>query len=285
MKVAITGSHGLIGSALATRLTTDRHDVVRVPRNHDAEIDVGALEGTDAVVHLAGVGIADKRWTEDHKKRVLESRVKGTERVADAIAAMTRPPTLLSASAVGYYGNRGSEELTEASSPGKGYLADVCVAWERATAAAESAGARVAHLRTGIVLTPTGGALGKQLPLFKAGLGGRLGGGQQYQSWIALADEVGAIVFALTHPEVRGAINLTAPNPVTNAEFTKALGRALHRPAVLAVPPVALKLAMGTQMAEEMLLSGAKVRPRALEHAGYRFQFPTLDAALTAILA
>ncbi|GAC1517802.1 MAG: TIGR01777 family oxidoreductase [Acidimicrobiales bacterium] len=284
MNVAITGSHGLIGSALAIRLEADGHGVVRVPRHADGQIDVRSLEGVDAVVHLAGVGIGDKRWTEAHKMRVLDSRVNGTERVAGAVAAMARPPALLSASAVGYYGDRGAEELTEASGPGEGYLAGVCVAWERATAAAEAAGARVAHLRTGIVLTPTGGALKKQLLLFKAGLGGRLGSGKQFLSWISLEDEIGAIVFALTHPEVRGAINLTAPNPVTNAEFTTALGRALHRPAFLAVPRPALKLALGTQMAEEMLLFGARVRPRALEQAGYSFAFPTLDGALRATL-
>ena len=284
MRVAISGSHGLIGSALGARLSGDGHEVVRVRRN-ESGLDVACLDGADAVVHLAGVGIGDKRWSDEHKKRVIESRVEGTTRVARAVASMDRPPALLSASAVGYYGDRGSEDLTEDSGPGRGYLADVCAAWERSTAEAESAGARVIHLRSGIVLTPAGGALKKQLLLFKAGLGARLGSGRQYLSWIALEDEVGAIVFALSQPEMRGAVNLTAPNPVTNAAFTKALGRALHRPAVLAAPPLALKLAMGSEMAEEMLLSGAKVLPRALEQARYPFRFPTLDGALASMFA
>lgn len=284
MKVAITGSHGLIGSALVRRLTTDGHDVVRVTRDQSGHLETSAIQGADAVVHLAGVGIADKRWSESHKQRVLESRVAGTTAVARAVAEANPPPPLLSASAIGYYGDRGSEDITEDSGPGTGFLADVCMAWEKATEAAEQAGSRVVHLRTGVVLTPEGGALKKQLPLFRAGLGGKLGSGRQWLSWISLEDEVNAILFALREPRVQGAINLTAPYPVTNAEFTEALGHALHRPAVLSVPTAALKVALGAQMTAEMLLAGAKVLPRALERAGFAFAHPTLEEALGALL-
>ena len=284
MKVAITGSHGLIGSALVRRLTADGHDVVRVSRDDSGHLETSAIHGVEAVVHLGGVGIADKRWTESHKRRVLESRVAGTAAVARAVADADPLPALLSASAIGYYGDRGSEVITEDSGPGTGFLADVCVAWEKATEAAEQAGARVVRLRTGLVLTPEGGALKKQLPLFKAGVGGKLGSGRQWFSWITLEDEINAIVFALREPRINGAINLTAPHPVTNAEFTKALGHALHRPTVLSVPPAALKVALGAEMAAEMLLAGAKVLPRALESAGFTFAHPTLEAALTALL-
>lgn len=284
MKVAITGSHGLIGSALVRRLTTDGHDVLRVARDDSGRLDTTAVHGVDAVVHLGGVGIADKRWSNAHKRRVLDSRVDGTTAVARAVADAEPPPLLLSASAIGYYGDRSSEEITEASGPGRGYLADVCVAWEKATEAAEQAGARVVHLRTGVVLTPAGGALKKQLPLFKAGVGGKLGSGRQWLSWITLEDEINAILFALREPRIEGAINLTAPHPVTNAEFTEALGHALHRPTVLSVPSAALKVALGAEMAAEMLLAGAKVVPRALESAGFAFAHPTLEQALNALL-
>lgn len=284
MKVAITGSHGLIGSALVRHLTADGDDVVRVSRDDSGHFDTSAIHGVDAVVHLGGVGIADKRWSNSHKQRVLDSRVEGTTAVARAVAEADPPPALLSASALGYYGDRGSEEITEESGPGTGFLADVCVAWEKATESAEQAGARVVHLRTGLVLTPEGGALKKQLPLFKAGVAGKLGSGRQWFSWITLEDEINAILFALREPRIEGAINLTAPHPVTNAEFTKALGHALHRPTVLSVPAAALKVALGAEFAAEMVLAGAKVLPRALESAGFTFAHPTLEEALAALL-
>lgn len=284
MKVAITGSHGLIGSALVGHLTADGHDVSRVTRDDSGRLDTSAIHGVDAVVHLGGVGIADKRWSDSHKRRVLDSRVEGTTAVARAVAEADPPPALLSASAIGYYGDRGSEDITEDSGPGTGFLADVCVAWEKATEAAEQVGARVVHLRTGVVLTPEGGALKKQLPLFKAGVGGKLGSGRQWFSWITLEDEINAILFALREPRIEGAINLTAPHPVTNAEFTKALGHAMHRPTVLSVPAAALKVALGAEMAAEMVLAGAKVLPSALQSAGFTFAHPTLEEALTALL-
>ena len=295
MRVAITGSHGLIGSALAARLGSGGHTVVRVVRGQagpgeiswdpkSGRLDPAALAGTDAVVHLAGVGIADHRWTDEHKREITDSRVLGTTLVAETIAAMDQPPALLSASAIGFYGNRDDQDITESSSPGTGFLAECCVAWEQATGAAQAAGVRVVTLRTGIVLTPEGGALKKQLPLFKVGVGGRLGSGRQYLSWISLDDELGAIEYALTHDQLRGPLNLTAPLPVTNSEFTKALGHALHRPTFVPVPTPALKLAMGSQMVDEMLIGGAKVLPTALLAAGYEFRDPTLGAALSRLI-
>ena len=297
MKVAITGAHGLIGAALADRLRSSGHDVVGVVRGQPGsgevrwdpttgEIDAAGLEGIDAAVHLAGAGIGDKRWSTAYKGRVLDSRVQGTELLASTLAALRQPPrVLLSGSAVGFYGNRGDEVLTEESGPGRGFLADLCVRWEASTAAAEQAGIRVLHLRSGIVLARKGGALGKQLPLFRFGLGGRLGPGRQYTSWISLDDEVGAIDFALTADGLRGAANLTAPSPVTNAEFTATLGAALHRPAVLRVPAAALRLALGREMADEMLLAGQRVVPSALEASGFRFEHPDLAGALRHVLA
>jgi len=296
MRVAVTGSHGLIGSALVPRLTTAGHHVVRVVRGATGSGEIGwdpaagrlepaDLEGVDAVIHLAGVGIADGRWSDARKARIVASRVEGTELLARTLAGMDRKPSvLLSASAIGYYGDRGTEELTEESPPGTGFLADVCRRWEDATSAAGDAGVRVVHLRTGIVLSTGGGALKKQLPLFRLGIGGRLGGGSQYTSWIAVEDEVGAIEFALTAESLRGAANLTAPHPVTNAQFTATLGRVLRRPTFLAVPAFALRAVMGGELADEMLLAGQRVLPRALERAGYDFTRPDLEGALRALL-
>jgi uncharacterized protein (TIGR01777 family) len=217
---------------------------------------------------------------------VLDSRVAGTQLLATTLAGLHRPPSvLLSGSAVGVYGDRGDEILTEDSPAGTGFLADLCLRWERATAAAEEVGIRVVHLRTGIVLARKGGALGKQLPLFRLGLGGRLGSGRQYTSWISVDDEVGAIEFALSAEALRGPVDLTAPSPVTNAELTAALGAALHRPAVLRVPAAFLRLALGREMADEMLLAGQRVLPAALDAAGYRFIHPEVADALGAVLA
>jgi uncharacterized protein len=294
--VAITGSHGLIGSALVPRLESAGHRIVRVVRGEAGpgeiswdpsagRLDPGDLVGLDAVVNLAGAGIGDRRWNDARKQVLLDSRVRATELLSRALADCDRPPSvMLSASAVGYYGDRGDEPVMEDSPPGSGFLADLCRQWEAATAAAGDAGIRVVHLRTGIVLARRGGALGKQLPLFKFGLGGRLGSGDQYTSWISLEDDVGAIELALRSPALRGPVNVVAPNPVTNAEFTSALGRAVHRPAVLPVPGPALRLVFGREMAGEMLLSGQRAVPRALEAAGHVFAHPVIDDALRWVL-
>jgi len=296
VKVAVSGAHGLIGGALVDRLSRAGHDVVRLVRGEPGpgevrwdpgagQIDAASLEGLDATVHLAGVGIGDRRWNEAHKRRVLDSRVQGTGLLASALAALDRPPAaLLSASAIGIYGDRGDEILTEESPTGTGFLAELCLRWEAATGPAERAGIRVVHLRSGIVQATSGGALGKQLPLFRFGLGGRLGSGRQYVSWISLHDEIRAIEHALTAETLRGPANLTAPSPVTNAEYTAALGAVLHRPAALRVPGGALRLALGREMAEEMLLGGQRVLPAALEASGFRFEQPALPAALRDLL-
>jgi uncharacterized protein (TIGR01777 family) len=296
MRVAITGSTGLIGSALTAHLQSLGHEVIRVVRSNpsgsdvswspaEGRIDPGALDGVDAVVHLAGAGIGDKRWTDDYKRELLESRTKGTTLISEAIASATDGPTvLLSGSAIGIYGARRDEELTESSAPGDGFLADICVQWEQATSAAEAAGVRVVHLRTGIVLSAKGGALKKQLPLFKFGLGGKMGSGDQWQSWISIDDEVAAITHLLT-ADTRGAVNLTAPNPVTNAEFTDTLGDVLHRPTILPIPKFGPKLLLGGELAENLLFSGQRVLPAILDaDAGFTFQHPDLATALRALL-
>src|SRR6188472_4239155 len=261
MDVLVTGAHGLIASALIPRLRTDGHRVVRLVRGEPegsddvrwdpaaGTIDAAGLEGVDAVVHLAGAGIGDKKWTPARKQLILDSRTQGTDQLARTLAGLTRPPqVLLSGSAVGYYGNRGAEELTEAAAPGDDFPARVCVAWEAATAPAEEAGIRVVHLRTGIVLAAHGGALHRMLLPFRLGLGGRIGSGEQYLSWITLDDHVGAMRHLLATDSVGGAVNLTAPNPVTNAEFTRALGSSLHRPTALPTPLLPLKAVYGAEL-------------------------------------
>lgn len=285
MRVAVTGSHGFIGSALTAALEADRHDVVRVPRDAGGELDVSALAGADAVVHLAGEGVAAKRWTAEQKRKVLGSRTQGTTLVAETIADTDRKPrALLSASAVGYYGSRGDEVLTETSSPGSDFLAQVCVEWEASTAAAQAAGIRVTHLRTGIVVGKSGGAVAKTLPLFKLGLGGRLGSGKQWWSWISLTDEIRAIRFLLDH-DIAGPVNLTGPEPVTNAEFTKAIGRALHRPTFLSTPMFGPRLVLGREAADAVAGASQRVEPVVLTEAGYRFTHTTADAATRAELS
>lgn len=298
MRIAVSGSHGLIGSALVRSLEGDGHQVARLTRPGaearpgdvpwDIEagtIDAAALEGVDGVVHLAGEGIAAGRWTEEHKRRVRESRTRSTALLAETLATLDAPPAvLLSGSAIGYYGDRGDEELTEASPPGEGFLPELCQAWEAATGMAEAAGIRVAHLRTGIVLSPDGGALAKQLLPFKLGLGGKAGRGDQWQPWIALDDHVRALRFLL-EAEVRGPVNLTAPHPVTNATFARTLGRVLGRPAVIPIPRVVTKLPAGIgPLVENLLFSSARVLPAVLSGAGFTFLQPELEPALRHLL-
>jgi uncharacterized protein (TIGR01777 family) len=297
MLVAVTGSSGLIGTALVGSLRADGHEVRRVirgsssaePRTIRWDIDAGtidaaALEGVDAVVHLAGAGVGDHRWTSDYKRQVLESRTKGTDLLARTVAELDHKPALLSGSAVGYYGDRGDEVLVETSRAGSGFLAEVAIAWERAAQPAVDAGVRYAFLRTGIVLAAGAGALGKMLPLFKRGVGGRLGSGGQWFSWISLDDEVRAIRWLLDHDEVTGPVNLTAPNPVTNADFTRALGSAVHRPALVPVPKLGPRLLLGREMADNMLFASQRVVPSVLTERGFTFTHPTLPTALAAAL-
>ena len=297
MDIAITGSTGLIGEALRASLLADGHRVVRVVRREASgpdeirwdpaagRLDPADLAGLDAVVHLAGEGIAEKRWTTAQKQRILTSRTEGTGLVARAMAACDAdgPQVLVSGSAIGWYGDRGDEELTESSDAGTGFLADVCRQWEAAADPARAAGLRVAHARTGIVLDPDGGVLAKQLPLFRVGLGGRIGNGRQYMSWIALEDEVAALRFLVDH-DVEGPVNLTAPNPVTNRAFTEALGSALHRPTVVPVPGFGPKLLFGGELVDELLLASQRVRPHRLQEAGFTFARPELGPALDALL-
>ena len=298
MHVALTGSHGLIGTALTESLEADGHQVTALRRTPSSAatgatwnpeagtIDTAALEGVDAVVHLAGEGIAAHRWTTEQKHRIRDSRVKATSLLAHTLAELDGgPKVLVSASAIGYYGSdRGDEVLDESSTEGHDFLAAVCGLWEDATRPAADAGVRVATIRSGIVLTGRGGALAKQLLLFKLGLGGPVGRGGRWTSWISLTDEVAAIRFLLDHP-VSGPVNLTAPNPVTNADFTRALGRALHRPTVLPVPTFVRHVPFGIgELADNLLLASQRVTPRALVGAGFTFEHPVLDEALAAEL-
>ncbi len=297
MKVAVTGSTGLVGSAMAERLRGEGHEVVRVVRGgrgtgggrirwdpDRGSIDAAAFEGLDAVIHLAGENISSGRWTAARKAAILDSRLKGTTLLCNALAGCSNPPkTLVSASAIGYYGDRGEDAVTEDSPPGIGFLPDVCREWEGACAPAARKGIRVVILRTGVVLSPEGGALRKMLPLFRAGLGGVLGSGRQYVSWITLEDLAGIFLHALAREELRGPVNAVAPQPVTNREFTEALARRLSRPAFLPVPAFALRLALG-EMADALLLSGARVACRRLEETGYRFLHPGIGEALAALL-
>jgi uncharacterized protein (TIGR01777 family) len=297
MRVAVTGSSGLIGTALVEALEGDGHQVTRLVRGEASAanelqwdpaggtIDAAGLEGHDGVVHLAGVGIGDHKWTAQHKAAVLDSRVQGTSLLASTLAALDRPPAVLaSASAVGFYGDRGAQPLTEADGPGGGFLADVVQQWEEAAAPATKAGIRVARFRSGVVLSDKGGALDKQLLPFKMGLGGRIGSGEQYLSWISLDDEVAAIRHLLTTDTIEGPVNLTAPAPVTNAEFTKALGAVLGRPTVLPVPKLALHTMFGKEMVAEMLLAGQRVLPAVLEASGFTFVDVEIESALLRIL-
>jgi uncharacterized protein len=313
MRVLVTGASGLIGTALAARLVAEGHQVTRLVRGSaspatDAAFpdggathapdavwhpDTGAVDRAtlnrrgpfDGVVHLAGAGIGDRRWTAARKELILNSRTRSTALLADTLAGLTSPPgVLISASAVGIYGDRGEEEITETSSTGVGFLADVCRAWEAAAQPAVDAGIRTVFLRSGIVLARTGGAFAKQLPLFRIGLGGRLGPGTQYRSWITIDDEVGAILHTLDTRDLSGPVNATAPAPATDAELARAIGAALHRPTVVAVPSGALRVALGREMADEMILGGQRVLPTVLSTTGYTFVHPELDDAVGALV-
>jgi uncharacterized protein (TIGR01777 family) len=291
MKIGITGASGLIGTALVPALQAHGHEVVRFVRHPADKVDErrwdavtlapDAVADLAAVIHLAGAGVGDKRWTTAYKKELVDSRIKGTSAVARAVAA-AGTPVLLSASAIGWYGDTGSTPLDETGPRGSGFLSDLCEQWEEATKPAEAT-SRVAHLRTGIVLSKKGGALAKQLPIFKAGLGAPLGSGKQWLSWISLQDEVSAIVHLLT-ADVAGAVNLVGPEPVTNKDFTQALGRAVHRPTLpVAVPGFVLKTALG-EFAQEGVLTGQRLLPTVLEKSGFGFAHRDVVSALDAVL-
>lgn len=295
MKIAITGSTGLVGSALVPFLTTGGHHVTRIVRRSTTEadavwnpgagrIDAARLEGLDAVVHLAGENIAARRWNAEQKARIRDSRVEGTKLLCETLAKLQRPPrVLISASAIGFYGDQGDRELTEESPSGSGYLPEVCREWEVATEAATKAGIRVVQLRFGVILSPGGGALAKMLTPFRLGLGGRMGKGRQWMSWIALDDVVGCIHHALATDSLHGPVNAVAPSPVTNREFTKTLGKVLWRPTLFPMPGFIARLAFG-EMANELLLASTRVLPRGLLDSSYRFLYADLESALRHLL-
>ncbi len=297
MRVLVTGSSGLIGGELVAELGRRGDEVTKLVRRPaqpgEASWDPAAgtiesekLQGHDAAVHLAGVGIGDHRWSDDHKRAVLDSRVKGTGLLARTLAGLTPPPKMLvSGSAVGYYGYESDQPLTEAAPRGAGFLADVVGAWEAAAAPALDAGIRVVFIRSGVVITAKGGALKKQLLPFKMGVGGRLGTGRQWLSWVSLDDEVAAIIHLLQTDAGPGPVNVTSPQPVTNAEFTATLARVLRRPAFMPVPNLALHGLFGREMTKEMLLGGQRVLPAALEASGFTFRHPGLEDALRATLS
>ena len=295
MKIAITGSTGLVGSALVPFLTAGRHHVTRIVRKSSTEgdvvwdpvtgkIDAGRLEGLDAFVHLAGENIAARRWNAEQKARIRDSRIQGTKLLCETLAKLQRPPrVLISASAIGFYGDQGNRELTEESPSGVGFLPEVCGEWEAATEAARKAGIRVVQLRFGVILSPGSGALAKMLTPFRLGLGGRIGDGRQWMSWIALDDVVGCIHHALATDSLHGPVNAVAPRPVMNREFTKTLGKVLWRPTLFPMPGFMARLAFG-EMANELLLASTRVLPRALLDSGYRFLYGDLENALRHLL-
>jgi len=297
MDVAVTGSSGLIGTALVAALRADGHEVIRLvragpgaadaivwdPHADRGGLDPRSLDGVAAVVHLAGAGLADKRWTPGYQAEIRDSRVRGTRALAGALAAMAAPPgVLLSGSAIGWYGDTGGREVTESDPAGSGFLAKVVRDWEAAAGDAARAGIRVVTLRSGVVLSSKGGMLGRLLPLFRLGIGGRIGTGRQVMSWIGLSEWVAAVRFLLGRDDISGPVNLTTPSPVSNAEFTSALAAAVHRPAVMLVPVPALKLAIGGVSSD--ILSSARVLPRRLLDEGYQFRHPGIAGALAAEL-
>lgn len=297
MKILVSGSHGLVGKALIHSLTTDGHEVLKLVRGarafgapeiewhpNQGQLDAEHLEGLEVVVHLAGESIASGRWTEGKKRAIRESRVKGTSLLSEVLARLSRPPSVfISASAIGYYGNRGDELLTEESAPGNDFLSSVCVEWENVTKAAMEKGIRTIHARFGIILDANGGALAQMLGPFRMGIGGRVGSGKQWMSWIALEDVVNGLKFLIADKPVHGPVNFVAPNPVTNDEFTKTLGRVLSRPTLIPVPAFAARLAFG-ELADALLLSSQRVEPSVLEDKGFLFSWPTLEPALRHVL-
>jgi uncharacterized protein (TIGR01777 family) len=294
MDVLMSGATGLIGSALTPELEAGGHRVRRLTRTPRSEGDIGwdpdagtiagDLAGTGAVIHLAGESIAEGRWTQEKKRRILESRREGTRLLAEKVAGLPEPPSVMvSASAIGYYGDRGNELLTEESGPGGLFLSRVCREWEAAAEPAREVGVRVVHPRFGIVLSTEGGALGTTLPIFKLGGGGKIGSGRQYWSWVSLDDVVGAIVHAIENDALSGPVNVVGPDPPTNAEYTRVLGRVLGRPTFFAVPAPAARVALGG-MADELLLASARVEPAKLEETGYEYRYPELEGALRHLL-
>ncbi len=290
MRILISGSSGLIGSALRVALAEQGHEIIRLVRSKEAggaywnpdslEIDASSLESIQAVIHLAGKNVASERWTESVKREIRDSRVRGTRLLAGTLAQMQTPPkVLITASAIGYYGDRGDEILTEDSPAGTGFLAEVCEEWERAVEPAREKGIRVVCLRLGTVLDPNEGALAKMLRPFRFGLGGIMGTGEQYWSWITLKDVVSAVIHCLQNEEINGPVNCTSPNPVTNREFTETLADTLSRPAFMPAPAFALILVLG-EMAESLILSSVRVEPRKLLESGFHFRYPDLKGAL-----
>lgn len=295
MDVLVTGASGVVGSALIPALAEKGHRASRLGRSPrfgwfqwdpvEGTIDEKALDGVDVVVNLAGANLSSGRWTEARKQQIRDSRVLGTRLLVDAMLKRdVKPGILLCASAVGFYGNTGDSDVDESAPPGSGFLAEVCQAWEQEAMRAADAGIRVVRMRTGIVLTPEGGALAKVLPVFKGGLGGPVGGGKQWMSWISIDDLVAAVIFLLETPDCSGAVNLATPNPVTNAEFASVLGRVLQRPTVAPVPASVLKLMYGA-MAEETILSSNRVTPGKLMAAGFEYAHPDLESALRHVLS
>lgn len=296
MRVAVTGASGLIGTALVPHLRSVGHEVVRLVRRPATApdevtwdptagtVDLERLAGTDAVIHLAGAGVGDHRWTDDYKREILNSRVDGTHTIVNAMLALDpKPRVLVSASAIGWYGDTGDRPVDETAPAGSGFLADVVRAWEAAAAPAAAGGIRVVHPRTGLVVAKEGGAWARMFPLFKFGLGGKLGNGRQYWSWISLRDEICALQFLMEQDHLSGPVNLTGPDPVTNAEITSAMGRVLGRPTILPAPAFALKAVLGEFSTE--VLGSARVMPTVLEGAGFRFQDPTIESAIRTALA
>lgn len=299
MKVLISGSSGLVGSALCQRLEAEPDcEIVRLVRKQspdtqqtsvvwnpaEGQLEPQAFDGVDVVVHLGGVNIAGKRWSPEVKQKIFNSRFQSTSLLASQLATLEQKPTVfLCASAVGFYGDRGEERLDESSPRGEGFLADVCQAWEQATLPAQDAGIRVVNMRFGMILDRKGGALGQMLTPFKMGVGGRLGSGKQYWSWIALPDVINALQFCLNLSELAGPVNFVAPDEVTNLEFTKTLGKVLSRPTCLPVPAWGVKTAFG-EMGQELMLTSARVVPKKLNEAGFQFQYPQLEDAFRSVL-
>lgn len=297
MKVLIAGASGLVGTAITSSFVRKGTAVTHLVRTspdpgkqevewhpNKEQIDAAAIEGFDAVINLGGESIAEGRWTEEKKKRIRDSRIEGTQLLSETMAKLSTPPKVfLCASATGVYGDRGNEIVDESSPAGKGFLAEVCREWEEATRAASNAGVRVVNLRFGPILSPAGGMLAKLLTPFRLGVGGKIGSGEQYMSWVAIDDVVGVINFALERETLRGPLNVVTPNPVTNAEFTKVMGKVLSRPTFFMVPTFAARMAFG-EMADEMLLASQRVVPKRLSEAGYEFRYPELEGALRHVL-